>query len=111
MSRFEESKLMEHEGRLDKISQELQSIMEEKPKKSKMTKFKVIAIEFKEDKYKEGEAQVNQNLSYGYEITKDFQTESGVVIVMTKWEDQNETRKDADLSRYFPSKREVRRNV
>ena len=40
MSRFEESKLMEHEGRLDEISQELQSIMEEKPKKSKMTKFK-----------------------------------------------------------------------
>ena len=52
MSRFEESKLMEHEGRLDEMSHELQSIMEEKSKKRKMTKFKVIAIEFKEDKYK-----------------------------------------------------------
>ena len=104
MSRFEESKLMEHEGRLDEISQEIQSIMEEKSKKRKMTKFKVIAIEFKEDKYKKGEAQVNQNLSYGYEITKDFQTESGVVIVMTKWEDRKETREDTNLCTYFPSK-------
>ena len=110
MSRFEESKLMEHEGRLDAIVQELESLKEPQPVR-KMAKFKVVAIEFKEGQYKLGEAQVNLNLSYGYEITKDFQTESGVVIVMTKWEDQNETRKDADLSRYFPSKREVRRNV
>ena len=110
MSRFEESKLMEHEGRLDEMSHELQSIMEEKSKKRKMTKFKVIAIEFKEDKYKKGEAQVNQNLSSGYEITKDFQTESGVVIVMTKWEDKKETRKDSNLCAFCPPKKEVIRN-
>ena len=42
MSRFEESKLMEHEGRLDKISQELQSIMEEKPKKPSSKTIKKI---------------------------------------------------------------------
>ena len=103
MSRFEESKLMEHEGRLDEMSQELQSLREDKSKKA-MAKIKVIAIEFKEDKYKKGEAQVNQNLSYGYEITKDFQTESGVVIVMTKWEDRKDTGKDTNLCTYFPSK-------
>ena len=84
--------------------------MEEKPKKSKMTKFKVIAIEFKEDKYKEGEAQVNQNLSYGYEITKDFQTESGIVLIMSQWDDQKEMRKDANLCTYFPSEKEVQGN-
>ena len=104
MSRLEESKLMEHEGRIDAMTQTLECLMHEKAKKSKMTKFKVIAIEFKEDKYKKGEAQVNQNLSYGYEITKDFQTESGVVIVMTKWEDRKDTRKDTNLCTYFPSK-------
>ena len=107
MSRFEESKLMEHEGRLDEMTHALQSIKEENTKLRTMTKFKVIAIEFKEDKYKKGEAQVNQNLSYGYEITKDFQTESGVVIVMTKWEDKKETRKDADLRTYSGVKEEV----
>ena len=56
----------------------------------KMTTFKVVAIEFKENQYKFGEEEVNQNLSCGFEITKDFQTESGVVIVMAKWEDEKE---------------------
>ena len=60
----------------------------------KMTTFKVVAIEFKENRYKSGEEEVNQNLSCGFEITKDFQTESGVVIVMTKWEDKKETKKE-----------------
>ena len=104
MSRFEESKLMEHEGRIETMAQELQCLIHEKPKKSKMTKFRLVAIEFKEDKYKEGESQVNQNLSSGYEITKDFQTESGVVIVMTKWEDHKEIRKYANPCTYSPSK-------
>ena len=104
MSRLEESKLMEHEGRIDAMTQTLECLMHEKEKKSKMTKFKIVAIEFKEDKYKEGEYQVNRNLSSGYEITKDFQTESGVVIVMTKWEDHKEIRKYANPCTYSPSK-------
>ena len=102
-SRFEESKLMEHEGRLDAIVQELESLKEPQPVR-RMAKFRVVAIEFKEGQYKAGEDQVNLNLSYGYEITKDFQTESGVVIVMTKWEDRKDTRKDTNLCTYFPSK-------
>ena len=76
----------------------------------KMTTFKVVAIEFKENRYKFGEDEVNQNLSCGFEITKDFQTESGVVIVMTKWEDKKETRKDAHLCAYCSTKEEVIRN-
>ena len=56
--------------------------------------FKVIAIEFKPNQYRIGEDQVNHNLSQGFEITKDFQTESGVVIVMTKWADKKETKKE-----------------
>ena len=73
----------------------------------KMTTFRVVAIEFNENKYKSGEEEVNRNLSCGFEITKDFQTESGVVIVMTKWEDKKETRKDADLRTYSGVKEEV----
>ena len=76
----------------------------------KMTTFKVVAIEFKENRYKFGEDEVNQNLSCGFEITKDFQTDSGVVIVMTKWEDKKETRKDAHLCAYCSTKEEVIRN-
>ena len=108
MSRFEESKLMEHEGRLDAIVQELESIKE--PPVRKMAKFKVVAIEFKEGQYKAGEDQVNLNLSYGYEITKDFQTDSGIVLIMSQWDDQKEMRKDANLCTYFPSEKEVQGN-
>ena len=70
----------------------------------KMTTFKVVAIEFKENKYKSGEQEVNRNLSCGFEITKDFQTESGVVIVMTKWEDKKETMKNVDLRTFSEAK-------
>ena len=107
MSRFEESKLFEHEGRLDEISHELKSLKEEERPERKMTMFRVVAIEFKENKYKSGEDEVNQNLSCGFEITKDFQTDSGVVIVMTKWEDKKETMKNADLRTFSEAKEEV----
>ena len=85
-------KLLEHEGRLNEMSHDLESIRDE-PKK-KMTMFKVIAIEFKPNQYRVGEDQVNRNLSQGFEITKDFQTESGVVIVMTKWADKKKIKKE-----------------
>ena len=110
MSRYEESKLMEHDGRLEQMSQELQSLREEKPKPRTMAKFKVIAIEFKEDLYKSGEAQVNQYLSYGYEIQKDFQTESGAVIVMAKWDEAEVVQKNVHLCTFCPTKEEVTRN-
>ena len=109
MSRFEESKLMEHEGRLDEMSQELQSLRENKSKKT-VAKIKVIAIEFKADRYKTGESQVNQYLSYGYEITKDFQTESGAVIVMAKRGNREESKKGAHLCAYCQPKEGVIRN-
>ena len=73
----------------------------------KMTTFRVVAIEFKENQYKFGEEEVNQNLSCGFEITKDFQTESGVVIVMAKWEDRKETMKNVDLRTFSEAKEEV----
>ena len=73
----------------------------------KMTTFKVVAIEFKENKYKSGEQEVNHNLACGFEITKDFQTESGVVIVMTKWEDKKMTIKNTDLRTFSEAKKEV----
>ena len=107
MSRYEESKLIEHDGRIDEISREIKSLREEQTSDKKMTSFRVVAIEFKENKYKSGESEVNRNLSYGFEITKDFQTESGVVIVMSKWEDKKETRKDVHICAYCPPKEEV----
>ena len=87
MSRFEESKILEHDGRLDQISSELNTLRKEKEEPDKeMTKVRVVAVEFRQEQYRLGEAEVNRNLSDGFVIQKEFQTESGVVIFMTKWE-------------------------
>ena len=86
MSRFEESKLLEHDERLDQISSDLKSIKKEKETSEKMVKIKVVAIEFSPDKYQIGEAQVNSFLASGWEMQKEFSRESGVVFVMSKWE-------------------------
>ena len=87
MSRYEESKIAEHDGRLDQMSSELNSLRKEKEEPDKeMTKVRVVAVEFRQEKYRLGEAEVNRNLSDGFVIQKEFQTESGVVIFMTKWD-------------------------
>jgi len=86
MSRFEESKLLEHDERLDQMSRALKSLKEEKETPKKMVKIKVVAIEFAPDKYQIGEAQVNSFLASGWVMQKEFSRESGVVFVMSKWE-------------------------
>ncbi len=86
MSRFEESKIAEHDGRLDKISREIDDLRKEKGSDYDMTELSTVAIEFEKEKYKIGEAKVNRNLSRGLVIQKWFQTESGVVLFMAKWE-------------------------
>ena len=85
MSRFEESKIAEHDGRLDKISRDLHDLRKEKESDYDMTKLSTVAVEFDKEKYKIGEAKVNRNLSRGLAIQKWFQTESGVVVFMAKW--------------------------
>ena len=86
MSRFEESKLLEHDERLDQISSDLKSLKKEKETSEKMVKIKVVAIEFSPDKYQIGEAQVNSLLASDWEMQKEFSRESGVVCLMSKWE-------------------------
>ena len=86
MSRFEESKLLEHDERLDQMLSEIKSLKEKKETPLKMVKIRVIAIEFSPDTYQIGEAQMNSLIASGWLIQKEFSRESGVVFVMSKWE-------------------------
>ena len=87
MSRFEESKIAEHDGRLDEMTKEIHALRIEKEEPEKqMTRVRVVTVEFQKEKYRLGEEEVNRNLSDGFVIQKEFQTESGVVIFMTKWD-------------------------
>ena len=88
MSRFEESKIIEHDERIDQISKDLKSLKDEKETKEKMVKIKVVAIELDPDKYQIGEAEVNSLLSSGWFLHKDFPRESGIVYIMSKWENK-----------------------
>ena len=84
MSRFEESKIIEHDERIDQMSKDLKHLREEKETKEKMVKIKVVAIELDPDKYQIGEAEVNSLLSSGWFLHKDFPRESGIVYIMSK---------------------------
>ena len=88
MSRFEESKILEHDERLDKMSSDLKSLKDEKETKEKMVKIKVVAIELDPSKYQIGEAEVNSLLASGWFLHKDFPRESGIVYIMSKWENK-----------------------
>ena len=85
MNKYHESKIVEHDGRLDKISREIDDLRKEKGSDYDMTELSTVAIEFEKEKYKIGEAKVNRNLTHGLVIQKWFQTESGVVLFMAKW--------------------------
>ena len=46
-----------------------------------------VGIEFDKDEYKNGEAELNRFLEEGYRVIKEFQTSSGIVISLGKYED------------------------
>ena len=52
--------------------------LKKKPTK-KLTKMKFVGVIFEPEKYKTGEAEINDALSNGFEVIRDFQTGSGIV--------------------------------
>ena len=47
---------------------------------------KFVGIIFDKDEYKKGEAELNRLLESGYKVIKDFQTSSGIVVSLGKYE-------------------------
>ena len=47
---------------------------------------KFVGIIFDKDEYKKGEAELNRLLEKGYKVIKDFQTSSGIVVSLGKYE-------------------------
>ena len=105
MSRFEESKILEHDERLDQMLSEIKSLKEKKETPLKMVKIRVIAIEFSPDKYQIGEAQVNSFLASGWVMQKEFSRESGVVVFMSRWEKKKDSGTKSKV--YLTNKGEV----
>ena len=87
---------MKQKKHLDKIDQfnMKQKKDSEKLKKrqsKKMTAMKFVGVVFDPEKYKVGEAEINEALSDGFEVIRDFETGGGIVIALGKWENKGKT--------------------
>ena len=63
-----------------------------KKRQSRMlTQMKFVGVAFDPEKYKAGEAEINEALSDGFEVLRDFETGGGIVIALGKWENKGKT--------------------
>jgi len=63
--------------------------LKKKPER-KMTAMKFVGVLFDPEKFKTGEAEINDALSNGFEVIRDFETGGGIVMALGKWEVKEE---------------------
>nr|AIF10959.1 hypothetical protein [uncultured marine thaumarchaeote KM3_47_F06] len=59
----------------------------------KLTSMKFVGVAFDPQKYKAGEAEINEALSDGFEVIRDFETGGGIVMALGKWEKEDKKTK------------------
>ena len=85
------SKIQELEEKLDAVGigflkQEKDIKKLKKRQRRKMTAMKFVGVAFDPEKYKAGEAEINDALSDGLEVIRDFETGGGIVLALGKYE-------------------------
>jgi len=98
MEKENNSKIQELEEKLDAVgilSMKLEKDIKKlkKRKSRKLTKIKFVGVAFDPEKYKAGEAEINDALSDGFEVIRDFETGGGIVMALGKWEKENKKAK------------------
>ena len=73
----------------EKDIKKLKKLKKRQPRK--MTAMKFVGVAFDPEKYKAGEAEINEALSDGFEVLRDFETGGGIVIALGKWEKKDKT--------------------
>ena len=79
----------ENNSKIEKIEKEIKKL--KKKQSRKMTAMKFVGVVFDPEKYKAGEAEINEALSNGFEVLRDFETGGGIVIALGKWENKGKT--------------------
>ena len=74
----------EKNSKIEKIEKDIRLL--KKRKTRKLTKMKFVGVIFDPEKYKDGEAEINDALSDGFEVIRDFETGGGIVLALGKWE-------------------------
>ena len=84
----------ENSQKIDKLerciirqSHELRKL-KKKPER-RIVEMKFVGVAFDPEKYKSGEAEVNQALANGFEVIRDFETGGGIVMALGKWEEKD----------------------
>jgi len=72
-----------------KQEKDIKKLKKRQPRK--MTAMKFVGVAFDPEKYKAGEAEINEALSEGYEVLRDLETGGGIVIALGKWENKGKT--------------------
>ena len=93
MDKENNSKIQELEEKLDAVGiismkqeKDIKKLKKRQPRK--MTAMKFVGVAFDPEKYKAGEAEINEALSDGFEVLRDFETCGGIVIALGKWENK-----------------------
>ena len=88
-------KIQELEERLDAVGMismkqgaDIKKLKKRQPRK--MTAMKFVGVAFDPEKYKAGEAEINDALANGFEVLRDFETGGGIVMALGKWERKDE---------------------
>ena len=79
----------ENNSKIEKMEKDIKLLKKKKPRK--LTKIKFVGVAFDPQKYKAGEAEINEALSDGFEVLRDFETGGGIVIALGKWENKGKT--------------------
>ena len=73
----------EKNSKIEKMEKDIKLLKKKKPRK--LTKIKFVGVAFDPQKYKAGETEINDALSDGFEVLRDFETGGGIVMTLGKW--------------------------
>ena len=88
MEKENESKINELKKCIDRQGKDIKKLKKRQPRK--MTAMKFVGVAFDPEKYKAGEAEINDALADGFEVIRDFETGGGIVMALGKWERKDE---------------------
>ena len=74
----------ESNSKIEKMEKDIKKLKKRQPKK--MTAMKFVGVIFDPEKYKAGEAEINDALSNGFEVLRDFETGGGIVLALGRYE-------------------------
>ena len=74
----------ESNSKIEKMEKDIKKL--KKRKSRKLTKIKFVGVAFDPEKYKAGEAEINEALSTGFEVIRNFETGGGIVLALGKYE-------------------------